>query len=265
MTQMHDHECTREMNEVVIITSAILPAPKVFMLAISDPQARLVQVFACLQQWILEAKAKRIVICDGTVDASLFSPFSELAKNHGVELEVLTFSSSQSLISRLGKGYGEGEILRHVMLNSRLLRDANCFYKITGRLYIRNFQEICLSHSAIPVVFNRKPRPGVADTRFFKCSVDYFKRNLMDAFKQANDPNGVFLEHLYCSILEADTMLVPFNIQPQIVGRSGTTGRVNGVGEYPQEVLSAAEAMAMTHQSFRFIPQAGIAELPESN
>jgi hypothetical protein len=260
---MHDHECTPGMNEVVVITSAILPAPNVFMLAISDPQARLIQVFACLHQWILGAKAKKIVICDGTVDASLFSPFSELAKDHGVELEVLTFSSSQNLISRLGKGYGEGEILRHVMLNSRLLRDADCFYKITGRLYIRNFREIFLIHRSIPVVFNRKPRPGVVDTRFFKCSVDYFQRSLMDAFKKANDPNGIYLEHLYCSILEADNMLVPFSIQPEIVGRSGTTGRVNGVGEYPQQALSAAESMAMAHQSFRFIPQPGIAGLPE--
>ncbi|MCP9885090.1 hypothetical protein KBY97_08120 [Synechococcus sp. ATX 2A4] len=249
-----------DASEVVIITSAICPAPNVFMLALSDPRARLIQVFACLYQWILGAKARRIVICDGTVDASLFSPFSELAKDHGVELEVLTFSSSQNLVSRLGKGYGEGEILRYVMLNSRLLHNANCFFKITGRLYIRNFREICRAHSATPVIFNRKPRPGVADTRFFKCSVDYFRRSLMDAFEKVNDRKGIFLEHLYCSILEADNVLVPFSIQPEIVGRSGTTGRVNGVGEYPQDALSAAEAIALAHQSFRLIPQSGTAE-----
>ncbi len=43
---------------------------------------------------------------------------------------------------QLGKGFGEGKILEHVMHRSSILNSCSSFFKCTGRVYISNFSDI---------------------------------------------------------------------------------------------------------------------------
>ena len=54
-----------------------------------------------------------------------------------------------------GKGFGEGEILEYVYTHSRLLRLTDTFYKVTGGLFVRNF-DLASEATASRHAFRRK-------------------------------------------------------------------------------------------------------------
>ncbi len=232
----------RPTEDVIVITSAIYPAPDVFMLEITDPQIRLLQTYCGLLGWIQETDATRIVICDNTAPPSIFNPIISVAESSGIDLEVLHTKPSTNLISKYGKGYGEGETLSYLMHNSRLIQETPHFYKITGRLCIKNFNTIHALHKENPIVFQTRPESSWTDTRFFKCSSEFYKTNLIDCYTQVRDREGVYIEHLFDAVLIETDTAEPFNESPVVVGFSGTRGWLHDLG-YESDIIEQAKKL----------------------
>ena len=100
-----------------------------------------------------------VILCDNSmsVDSDFFQE-KEKAKKIGKPLEIMYIHTDESKISQYGKGYGEAEILDHVVNHSCLLKQDDRFLKVTGRLMLTNAdtlikkQSLTLILSSINVV-----------------------------------------------------------------------------------------------------------------
>lgn len=232
-------------NETLVMTATFRPAVDTPGLVVCDERERTLQYLCALVSWTRPAHVRRIVFGENSNTAFDFSPVVQYVEAAGKEIEVLVFDGNKE-VTRYGKGYGEGEILEHVYRHSRLLRATPAFYKITGRLFVSNFDAVCAATPGLDA-FQRKvkqlpgkpPRPCKVVTTFFKCSLALFESRLAHAYTQVDDREGVFLEHVYYDRLR-DLDLAGFGVRPAFVGQQASTGRIYGA--YDDDVIRTAHA-----------------------
>lgn len=227
-----------------LVMTATFRAPLTPVLVLRDERARIQQYLCALLSWAETARIARIVFAENSGTDFDFSRIRSHLEAAGKELELLVFDRNANA-AKFGKGYGEGELLEHVFHNSRLLRSTSSFYKVTGRLFVANFDEVSLATTAADAFTRRRAkRPGdlsKADTRFYKCSVELFERQLLDAYHDVDDGVSRKIEHAYFERLEP-LGIAEFAVPPDIVGESASNGKVYGV--YDDEVTRIAAEMA---------------------
>lgn len=233
-------------NETLVMTATFRPAPGAPGLVVAGERERALHYVCALLSWARAARVRRIVLGENSNTRFNFSSVRRYLEAAGKEVEFLVFDGNRD-VARLGKGYGEGEILEHVFRHSRLLRAAPAFYKITGRLFVSNFDAVSDATPGVDA-FQRKvkppkdgrTRPCKIVTTFFKCSLALFERRLMRAYTQVNDPGGVFIEHVYYNELR-DVETAEFGVRPALVGQQASTGRV--YAPYDDGVIETARAL----------------------
>lgn len=141
---MHTHEA-------LLMTATISPQ-NVPSLKITDSQERLQQYLQAIVAWIKLSSISTIVFCENSNASYDFSKIVNFAKQEGKTLEVLQFQGNQNA-SKYGKGYGEGLIIKHAINNSKYLDSMTNLYKITGRLFVPEFDKIQQLHSQISNAF----------------------------------------------------------------------------------------------------------------
>ena len=241
-------------NDTLVMTATFRPAPGTPGLVVTDERRRALHYLCALVSWARPARVRRIVFGENSNTTFDFLPVQQYLEAAGKEVEFLVFDGNRE-VARFGKGYGEGEILEHVYLHSRLLREAPAFYKITGRLFVGNFDAISDATTTLDA-FQRKekqpkdgpPRPCKVVTTFFKCSLALFERKLVRAYTQVDDLGGVFIEHVYYNQLR-DAEAPSFAVRPALVGEQASTGRVysaydDGVVETARSLIDGAPIQA---------------------
>lgn len=209
-------------REVLILTASINPTNVPF-LKISDCKIRLLQYKYSLKFWIEETEMYNIVFCDNTYYDYDFKLELDMAKQYNKKLEILKYKGNENA-SKYGKGYGEGEIIKYIIENSKLINDQSIIYKVTGRLYVSNFNSIYRKHLNFNNIFIKNAIRGFrADTRFFKCECKFYKNNLLEAYKLVNDNNNIYLEDCFYRAL-INCNIDSFKIYPIIKGKSGSKG-----------------------------------------
>jgi len=207
----------------VLITATIKPNTDV-MVAVSDDKERLDTYVEMLRYWILETSVDEIVFCENSNYEWSFTELIELAKCNDKKLEVLTFLSSGGAVEK-GKGFAEGEIFSYAIENSVLIKKWTSFYKASGRIKVLNINKVFEKSQDFDCMgVLAAPRSQTMDTRFFKLSLEYFKENLIDAYREVNDSAGHYLEHAYFNKIKVVGGVAPFKVYPNIVGISGSTG-----------------------------------------
>ena len=246
----------------LIVTSAIHPPDNMPYLRLIDPQQRLFQTYCSLICWIRQRHITNIVLCDNTGTDHTFSGLATLAAQHDKTLEILVFRGDHEETCLRGKGYGEGEIMKHVIEHSRLLKEDTAFYKITGRIFVEGFEAIHKAHRDKSVVFRpciaawqeillrsahicpllsdwKRVWKGRVSTVFYKCTTEYYANNLIDRFRRVDDRRRYYLEHAFVDPLKKNGFDV-FSVRPRLVGRSGTTDLLHGNVDYSDEVKNLA-------------------------
>lgn len=140
-----------EVNEVLLVTAAINVESTPYI-SIRDKKERLLQYLTSLVAWIKLTNINTIVFCENTATDYDFQEIVEFAKSEGKTLEILIFNGNKKA-QKYGKGYGEGEIIEYAIQHSYYLRNKVSFYKITGRLFIPEFDRIYGLHSNLANVF----------------------------------------------------------------------------------------------------------------
>jgi hypothetical protein len=232
-------------DETLVMTATFQPAADTPGLVVSHERERILQYLCALVSWARPAFVRRIVFGENSNTAFDFSGIVGYLEAAGKEIEIIVFDGNRD-VARFGKGYGEGEILEHVHGHSRLLAAAPSFYKVTGRLFVSNFDEVS-DATPTPDAFQRKVkqpkdgshRPPKVVTTFFKCSLALFERCLVDAYKEVDDRAGVYIEHVYYSRLRGID-LPDLGARPALVGQQASTGRIYGT--YADDVIRMAQA-----------------------
>lgn len=207
----------------ILITSAVdVTAERT---RLGDPAQRLQKTLEGIARWRRSGAVGRVVVCDGSgFDLSPHVPDADDPRA-GVPCEFLHFTNSQDRVRALGKGYGEGEIVRHALTHSPSLANSARFAKCTGKLWVSNAARCISLAGRRPLAFDHGGvfRPVHLDTRFYVADTAVFRRQLLDAFLKVDEDRGHYLEHAYRDALQefklSEIVMFP---TPRIEGTSGS-------------------------------------------
>jgi hypothetical protein len=125
-----------------------------------------------------------------------------------------------------GKGYGEGALIEFAIENSEFLKNVDNFFKCTGKIYCRNFDEILymIQQNNIQNIFWKDLFDYRADTRFFYVSKEFYKNFLMPAYRKIDDRKDMTSENLVLKVINEN--LAPGQaVRPLLTGYAGGTNQ----------------------------------------
>lgn len=211
------------MKNSVLLTATIKPQENIPFLSLKNEKIRLNQYLESIVFWLSRREVNNIIFCDNSNFDFNFDNLIKLSNDKGKKIEFLKFEGSKKS-TIYGKGYGEGEIIKYAIKNSKLLQNESFFYKVTGRLIVKNFDFFSFLNKKNSNVFFLSSKNSV-DTRFFKVDKSFYIDYLIDEYKKVNDKEGYYLEHVfYEKLSNYKGLLSKSPIMPYIIGISGSTG-----------------------------------------
>lgn len=211
---------------IVVLTATISPCTNQAYLALSNPKTRLEQYRKAIVFYLNCKEVSGVILCDNSmsVDSDFFQE-KEKAKKIGKPLEIMYIHTDESKISQYGKGYGEAEILDHVVNHSCLLKQNDRFLKVTGRLMLTNADTLIKkAEPDIDIVINQCGEASV-DSRFFIAKVGMYKQFFGEAKYSVNDNVGKYLENIYYDVITSNIIRTEsFFRFPRVKGQSGSLG-----------------------------------------
>lgn len=166
-------------NKTLVVTTTITPEKDVYILELKDADTRLFQLLSSLVAWIRYTSVPRILLCENSGHPYDFQAVRALAGEHGKAFEFLKCPPCPEVI-QYGKGFGEGRMLEYALNQSGMLREDDTFYKITGRFFIRNFEEIQKRYAGVENVFGYHQGPLFSDKPVFLRKILYLLRGPQD-------------------------------------------------------------------------------------
>ena len=216
-------------NIPVLLTSSIIAYdPGV---SLSDTNARLHYAMESIARWLEIDPEIQLILCDG----SSFDFSETMAQRFpGARIECLPFENNQQLVRERGRGYGEGEIVRFAIENSKLIAAAGCFSKCTSKLWVKNYIKCRQQWNGTQMfkgvfsnVFSlkRKIEFDYIDTRFYMISKEIYKKYYINAHLDLDTAGGESLEKRFLKIfLENQIHSALFSVAPVIEGVGGGIG-----------------------------------------
>lgn len=197
-----------------------------------DSKIRLKQYLNVIEKLIVKSKFDIIIFCENSNYIYSYEEIYKLAEENKKKLEILRFQGSSEEILAKGKGYGEGEIIEYALSKSKYLKNKNdFFYKLTGRIYIENINSILREDKNLNNFFIDSHKSKIVDTRFFKVNIEFYKNHLQNKYKEVNDYENNYLEHVFYKYLNKKDNIYPFKIYPKYKGISGSTGQKYDLGK----------------------------------
>jgi hypothetical protein len=218
-------------HNIVVLTATIDPSVGNVHVVLSDKHERLNQYLDNIRNLILKSDFNRIVFCENSHYPHDYSSLETLARQHGKELEILSFMGSNDIIKFKGKSYGEGEILNYAIDNSTYLKNIDAtFYKMTGRIFVGNINKILADSRQDDLFIRWDVRKNEVDTRFFKTQVGFYKENLYHLLDLFDESAGMSIEEVYFNVLKGHPGIYSFSCYPEIRGTCASHGRPYDLG-----------------------------------
>jgi hypothetical protein len=209
----------------LVITSAVQPTLGVYKTDLQHADVRLREHLRGLTYWIFHTNVQRIVVCDST-DFDYRDVIPNFLLNvTNKDIELLRFRGNVEAVEKRGKGFGEGELMSYALANSRILRESEAFFKVTGKLWVTNLDRFRLAAQQLAYFYQPFRTPSIVDTRFYYIRKDIFQTLFEGAYRRVDDKRGVYLEHVYRrSIPDESRENFTSRFVPRLFGVSGSTG-----------------------------------------
>lgn len=216
------------MNNIVLLMTACINPNGMTSTAVQDAALRRRQYLDAVR-FYLETTPFRILFVENSGED--ITPYFAAEVIAG-RIEVITCRCND-FDRRLGKGYGEGLVVREALANAHSLRDDCLIVKVSGRHKVQNVNSIVrwslrLTHRPHDVVVcdvNRRTHGANSD--LFIASRSFFML-LADGVAQIDESRGVWFEHaLYATVerhIRAGGEFVSLPIPLDQIGQSGSMG-----------------------------------------
>ncbi len=216
-------------RNVLLLTGTI--NPKVFFkdgksVYLMDEKLRLKQYEEMIYQYIMYTKFDDIIFVENSGYRFDYERYEKIATQHTKRFEFISMRPNVDKIVKLGKSYGEAELIDYAMKNSKLIKEHDVIYKITGRVFLKNWKRILHTKD------NGK-NEFISINKVHWCKTDFFKVNKNDYFKyiygigeKCNENKGIDLEKVYYNELKNTAIEIEsFKVYPRLEGMYGTTGQ----------------------------------------
>ena len=230
-------------NMSIILTGAVIQSYRgVLNTGLNDPRERLCDYLCAIPLWLERPELDHVVYCDASgvrIPEELFE--NDKFESLSIDLRLLTLEK--------GKGPSESRSLEYVMETSPYLSEN--FYKCTGRLFVRNFEEIHsgIDHSSELCTLSKREWTGEADTRFYWLNRNYYRDRIQPYLGENDDYVFVNIEHVYYRYC------LHWNPMPDLsfVGRFGHDGTFYEEG-FSRESKERAKSLMERCNIFQRIP-----------
>ena len=214
------------MKHIILLTSCVNPNGMPFT-ALSDINVRKQQYLDALRFYVNNTPLPIVYVDNSNVDIKEYNVISNIVDDR---LELLSFDGNHD--KEHGKGYGELEIIDYAIKHSNIINSNKnvSIIKITGRLVIVNIMTILnqLKYNILPssnsVICSMNSDFSMADSRLLIAPVNFYI-SLIEKRVNINDSEGVYLEHVLCSLIKKQNLYAfhTFFSEPQYQGVSGST------------------------------------------
>ena len=181
---------------------------------------------------LLERKLfKRVVIIDGSDHEILTRAEIDMFSEMQIEIEQLKFQQNVEQVRLFGKSNGEIQITNYMLENSRLVKEAGGFYKLSPRYFLENIDSI------LPKIINfnnffyyyhplvvREYKSFVC-TAFYKMSVEFYREHFSDCISDCSLDVEGYLETVFFRRLNKLNKTSSYIEFPFFSGIGGTLGK----------------------------------------
>lgn len=213
----------------VLLTSSVVAHDRGVRL--HDPLERQRLAMESVHRWRTISPITPLVLCDGS--GFDFAPLvAELPSAH--QIECLSFQNDIAAVQQFGRGYGEGEIVRHAIEHSALIQSAGGFAKCTSKLWVDNFAQCMQQWNGdllLKAVFDNPFTPwkpttlAYIDTRFYAASTATYNKLFLNAHRAVRAQHGHSLEECFKDIFFQEQLRGCLMAPPPIInGVGGGTG-----------------------------------------
>lgn len=189
---------------LILVTACFNPDSACGNLTIKAPKVRENQYKKAVLQLLDAKNVTQVLLCDNSNYQLESMDIQKKAAQLHKSFEYLSFPGDKEKVVKSGKGAGEMEILNYCFEHSRLLKQSEYFFKLTGRLYVKNIDSILEKvHEDINYFnLNFPCWESQVDTRFYGVrKADFEKWFLKDNFVISDD-EGRHIENMFYQIIK---------------------------------------------------------------
>jgi hypothetical protein len=207
----------RDKKQCLIITATITPNSN--FISHANPKERRTEYLEVLKYYITNYSGDIYFTENSAYNFDDDEAFQNLFKQKNVFF--LNFQKSTEI--EKGKGYQEFKVLDELV--SKLENKYDEFIKVTGRYLVTNFNTLAKQENK-GIIIDRHEIKKVAITSFFKCNMDIYQSLIKNSYKEVNDAQGIFIEHIiYKRLKNVDLGKIDLFIKtPLFKGVSGSYG-----------------------------------------
>ena len=209
----------------------------------TDISERLMQYESSISRYITETPFDKIVFIENSGFHFDEQRFSELAKENGKTFEFIQGTICKEEILKHGKSFGDAFLIHEGLKKSKLLADEKFFYKMTGRIFLKNSYEMVRTSQKKQNEFIVYPGIHWCLTYFFKANKKDYLRVLDDIYLECDELSVRDIEiSFYYRLKKAhecgEIKVQSFSAFPIIDGRMGATGANYSGGRVIQFALN---------------------------
>lgn len=212
---------------------------------IKDISERLSQYENAIAGYIKDTPFDVIVFIENSGYKFNSEKFEKMAISCGKEFEFISGKVCVKEIMEHGKSYGDAYLITEALKKSKLLETCEYFYKITGRIFLKNSKRICKTVNKYRNEFIVYMGMGWCLTNIFKANKKDYLKVLGDVYNDCDEVTVNDIEiSFYKRLMNANIELGSFETYPYFEGVMGATGRSYS-GKYPERILR--NVMARLH------------------
>ncbi len=191
---------------------------------ITDITLRIKQYEKSIEKYIKNTPFDAIVFIENSNYSFPVKKFKDLALLYHKKFEFIVGTVVKDKVEKYGKSYGDAFLIHEALQKSAILNDCQFFYKITGRIFLKNSKNICKTCNKYRNEFIVYKGMGWCFTNIFKVNKNDYLKYFDDIYKECNESmlNDIEIA-FYKRIIKADIKIGSFEVNPYFDGKKGAT------------------------------------------
>ena len=185
-------------------------------------QERLLEYEQSIEKYICNTRFNPVVFIENSGYEFDVYRFEQMAKGENKAFEFVRGTACEKKVVLHGKGYGDGLLIYEGLTKSILLKDVPFFYKMTGRIFLKNSDDMLKSCNKHRNEFISYDGMGWCITYFFKANKKDYLDVLGNIFLDCDDKSRRDLEICtWLRLQKSDLDVGSFDNYPDIDGKMG--------------------------------------------
>lgn len=191
---------------------------------LTNPHKRLLQYETAINYYITNSMFDNIIFVENSLYEFNADKFQKLAHKYNKHFEYIPIITDKNKTIQYGKSYGEADCIYKGITLSKLLQNEKSFFKITGRVILKNDNKfIKYNDDKSRFIFRNDLQK--CHTVFFKANIEEYRRFFFNVQEQCNESKNIDIETVFYQIVSENQLKIrTFKNYPLLYGTSGTNG-----------------------------------------